>query len=298
MENTNFEIVLKEKLNNLFKTIIAFLDSNNLRWSVACGTAIGAIRHKGIIPWDDDIDLWMPRSDYNKLLSLNSSLNTLNLNIIAIENSNRYWLPFAKIFDMNTTIQEFEDIPCVFGLYIDIFPIDFIQISEEDKKVYYQRMKELHRILQFKRTNFSIKKSLKLMRNFHIGTIFHQLICHLDALISRSDIVDKISLLEKEFLSSSPNCAAMLSASKYQDCYFPYSAFDKYIRIPFEDYDVNIIAGYDAVLKAMYGNYLTPPPLEKQVLSHEAERYYCNLKEGLSVEEVKKRIKKGECLVY
>lgn len=294
----NFDKIIKSELNNLFKTLISFLDSNNLRWSVACGTAIGAVRHKGIIPWDDDIDIWMPRSDYNKLLSMSRDLKKLNLDVITMENSNRYWLPFAKIYDRNTTIQEFENIPCVFGLYIDIFPIDFIAIKESEKIAYYNKMKMLHRKLQSKRSKISLKEHFHLIYKLHIGTFFHNLSYYIEGLFASSDIVDKVSSAEKDFVSTTPNCAAMLCASKYRDCYFPYSAFKEYIRVPFEDYDVNIIAGYDIVLTSMYGDYMTPPPPEKQVLTHDAERYYCNLKEGLSLEEVKARIKKGEHLVY
>lgn len=96
---------MKNKLNEVFQFTIDFLNSYNLNWCVAYGTAIGAVRHHGIIPWDDDIDIFMPREDYNKFMSLRGELYDTHYRIIAMGDDN-YWLPFAKLFDSNTTIWE------------------------------------------------------------------------------------------------------------------------------------------------------------------------------------------------
>lgn len=298
MDNVCFEIVLKKRLNSLFKQLITFLDSNNLRWSVACGTAIGTIRHKGMIPWDDDIDLWMPRDDYNRLLSMRHSLQAMHLDVISMENTDEYWLPFAKVYDVNTTIWEYKEIPCIFGVYIDIFPVDAINIGEDNKLPYYKEVKSFHKKLQLKRTNFVLAPYIDLLKGFHFGTICRRLFDCVKSLYVSDNIVSELSQIEKKYVLPGPNATVMLSASKFRDFLFPFGSFEKYQRMPFEDYDVNIISGYDAVLRIIYGDYMTPPPIEKRVLTHETQRYYCNLKEGLTIDEARERIKNGEHLVY
>ncbi|KXB74135.1 hypothetical protein HMPREF1860_02125 [Prevotella amnii] len=114
--------LLQKKLLSLFKEFTLFCKKNNLTYYAAYGTAIGAVRHHGIIPWDDDVDVWMPRKDYEKLLKLKTTLLKTNYEIINIENKG-YYLYFAKFCNRNTSIIEREGEPNI-GLYIDIFPLD------------------------------------------------------------------------------------------------------------------------------------------------------------------------------
>lgn len=113
----------KEILCNTMKSFINICKEHNLQYYACAGTCLGAIRHKGMIPWDDDIDVLMPRSDYDKFLALKQKLQGTGYEIV--DSNNQFYNQwFAKFSDANTTIVEITDFPIVFGVYVDIFPLD------------------------------------------------------------------------------------------------------------------------------------------------------------------------------
>ena len=121
-----------QKLLDVFKRTIQFLEANNIKWWAAYGTLIGAVRHKGLIPWDDDVDIWVPREDYDRLVTLGHLTSFYNLELKSIETHSDYYLGFAKLCDTNSTMWEHRVIPDVFGIYIDIFPIDRTNCTKEE----------------------------------------------------------------------------------------------------------------------------------------------------------------------
>ena len=92
---------------------------------------LGAVRHNDIIPWDDDIDVFMPRKDYEKLINLENDIDKDGFGIISAKNSSSY-ATFSKIYSKNTTLWEIESIPFVYGVYVDIFPLDETGISKSE----------------------------------------------------------------------------------------------------------------------------------------------------------------------
>ena len=124
------ESLYKEKL---LKTMKAFTDvcrRNDIEYIAAYGTVLGAIRHKGLIPWDDDIDVFMTRENYEKFLRLKKTLAGSDYEIVDLDDKG-YYLPFAKFCDANTTIWEVENLPFIFGVFIDVFPLDFVEEQDE-----------------------------------------------------------------------------------------------------------------------------------------------------------------------
>lgn len=119
-----------EKVQNfsydILKEFDKFCEKHNLTYFICAGTLLGAIRHGGFIPWDDDIDVSMPREDYDKLINEYEKLLPPNLILQYYKNTANYANSFAKITNKNTTIVEksgFSDYS-IHGVYIDIFPID------------------------------------------------------------------------------------------------------------------------------------------------------------------------------
>ena len=113
---------LKHIQLDMLSDIAEFCEQNNIKYFLAYGTLIGAIRHKGYIPWDDDIDICMPRPDYDKFLSLYNKKDSA-YKAVAFELDENYKLPFAKVNDTRTVMWETMYDQDVFGVYIDVFPL-------------------------------------------------------------------------------------------------------------------------------------------------------------------------------
>lgn len=287
----------RKKLLDTFKFVINFLDANNIRWFAGAGTAIGAVRHKGLIPWDDDIDILVPREDYDRLIAIRNNLNGTGYEFVSIETNQGYYLPFAKIIDGNTTLVETDDVPFVIGVYVDIFPMDETNLVQSNfMPVYRNFMKSLSLYLHGI-WHKSLKDNLNYIKAGHYKVFLRN--CFGWYYRRRNNYYYK-KFIEAQRLfynADGCNCVSTGSMNGLKELY-EKSWFDTYINMPFEDFTVRMPIGYDKYLTLVYGDYMTPPPPEKRVNTHDWARYYINLKERLSIDEVKNRLKKGENCVF
>ena len=99
MESEELKERYKEKLLGVLKYCISFFEKHDLNWFIACGSAIGTVRHHGMIPWDDDIDIYMPRSDYNKLYALRNEMVKDGFRFACLKDGD-YPLSFGKVIDV------------------------------------------------------------------------------------------------------------------------------------------------------------------------------------------------------
>ena len=140
------EELRKIQLDLLQKTA-DFCESNGLRYFLCGGTLIGAVRHKGYIPWDDDIDIAMPRSDYEKFISIfNRPQNYYQ--VMSFETNPDYAYAFAKVYDNRTILKELHYKGTI-GAYIDVFPADAVKDAAQIRKIML-----LHKVLNTKRANY------------------------------------------------------------------------------------------------------------------------------------------------
>ena len=119
---------------DILKTFISICHTHNLRYYCCAGTAIGAVRHHGMIPWDDDIDVIMPRPDYDRFLEIARHEYFGNYEVVTPYNNERYPLYFSKLVNKNTTLIEEKERPCIIGLFVDIFPLDATADDVEQAK--------------------------------------------------------------------------------------------------------------------------------------------------------------------
>ena len=126
---------MQTKLINMLKWYHEFCVTHKLRYYIVGGTMLGAVRHEGFIPWDDDIDVGMPREDYNRFLEICKGIQAHQYIVEApTEENPEFKYLYAKIYDTTTTLVENVRNPINRGVFIDVFPLDGIGATEEDAR--------------------------------------------------------------------------------------------------------------------------------------------------------------------
>lgn len=244
-----------------------FCETNNLCYSLAYGTLLGSVRHKGYIPWDDDIDVFMPRNDYDRFRKIYNSNKYVLKDLMT---DNHYPVGVAKLCDTKTIYYYKKTAKRDFGLFIDIFVLDDIP---SDNNVRRKWLKDIRRLLDYNRkrntcfihtwmNSKGVKKKVKLIISKMLP-------------ISSSHIHRRIDLL----LSKYRNCGSGLVGSPVDirrgDTFlYPKHYFQKYIEKEFEGRMFKVSASYEDILKIIYGDYMTLPPISEQVPKHDLIAYY------------------------
>lgn len=243
---------------DILKDIHEFCVANKIRYSLAFGTLIGAIRHKGFIPWDDDIDIVMPRPDFEKFFAQYQSKD-----YYAIHPENSY-IAFGRVFDNKRTFADTLKPWCKqeTGIWVDVFPLDGV---DEDIVKFEERIKKLKKnqfFLSYKRTTM---RPLSYMPDFTnkakwivkwlktIGKDFNK------ALLAHQTIIRELPFEDSKYYGS---LGALDSAEKER---YRKETFTHVIDVEFEGYKMYAMNGYDEVLRSYYGDYMKLPPVEKRV---------------------------------
>ena len=278
----------KSHLLNLFKKFISFCEDYSINYFCTGGTMLGAVRHHGLIPWDDDIDLFMMREDYEKLISLKSELQQRNIGIEGIQCNDQFAV-FLKIWDMNTTLWEFEEIPYVYGVFIDIFPLDYSDDTQAQFLKKYKKRRRLYLLYQLSQMNFSVKtiKNRLLQKDYKF--VMKEIMSLMVPRIFRGAI--RSMLLKEDQRNQKPQ--GRFLASYYGDYwereYLKKEWFDDSVLVDFETFKAKIPVGYDGYLSQIYHDYMKLPPKEKQITHH--YHYFLDLNKHYDIEQVKLIIK-------
>lgn len=247
----------KNKQLEILKNFDDFCTINSLKYSLSGGTLLGAIRHKGFIPWDDDIDVCMPRKDYEFLVN-NFISNDKNLTIKS-SLLNNLDIPFAKIVDISTKIDsKFDESEVNKHLWIDIFPVD--ALPEDIYKV-----KEIYSRCNFYRT-------LLLLQDAKLGegtTCFRKyakyLLKPLAKFYGRKRCVEKLEKIAKSNSYETSKYVGAVTWGLYgAGERMLKSEFEKSVELEFEGYKFPAFSCWDSYLRGLYGNYMELPPIEKR----------------------------------
>ena len=262
---------IKRVETNILKYIDDVCTKNNIPYFIYAGTLIGAIRHKGFIPWDDDIDIALTRENYVKLIELLKKDNNVRYKVFDHETQSNYFYPFAKIVDTDTIVYEknFYKIDN-YGLYVDIFALDFVPENEKLKEKHYKNVKKKQRLIfYYAKKKFEEKNIIKLF--------VKSLVRRYAKIKGLDKILNEYNTVCMEYNNDDKNCKYMLnnwSLSKYDRAFLNREAIESGIsRAKFEDIEVNIPNGYDSILRAHYGNYMELPP-EDERINHCMEAYW------------------------
>lgn len=257
-----------EECKKIMLETLAYFDEicrkNNINYTLIGGTLIGAIRHKGIIPWDDDIDVALTREDYNKIISILEQDDNHQYKVITWQNNKDYYYPFAKLVDTRTYLQErdykmYDDC----GLYIDLFPYDIA--PKRFIKLHYFRKKILNTFIHglafnpesCNQNNYFIKKIRAFISNKILGK--KRILKHYDHLCMKYNNKDYDGLMSP-FMNRVPKII------KKDD-------MNEFIYTEFDGYKFQIVKNYDGVLKEYFGDYMKLPP-ENQRVTHGLTVYW------------------------
>ena len=280
----------KEKLLKLFHTFAKFCDDNHLSYFAAYGTALGAIRHNGFIPWDDDIDVHMLRKDYDRMLQLRNELPA-SYRIADISDIG-YTAPFAKFIDNNSSIWEFEHVPYMLGAYIDIFPIDDCPKNNESlsiKAAFDKSFNNYYISLQKWTYKYVV---LRLLKGRPIA-FWNSLKVKIYMSRRQKKYHTKLMTLYKKLISLHDDNDCISTCSVLPGKHFMKKEwFRETIEIKFEDTTIKVPKAYDQYLSFLYNNYMQEPPIDKRVTHH--SRFFSDLERGLTIEEAKKIIKENK----
>lgn len=244
----NYDIdELHKRILRIVKAIDYTCAAHGLRYYIWAGTMIGAIRHKGFIPWDDDLDIAMPRKDYDMLVKNAVEWLPEPFEFVCAENDPSYPLPFGKIQDASTTLIERMHLRYLGGIYIDVFPIDGVPENKVVRKLHFAKYEYYKRILYFIHRD--------PYKHGHGASSWLPLICR--KLYSMQGIQRKIKSLLKEYDYDSCQLVA-----DYDDG--SKGAMEKTILgtptpYLFEDTELLGVEEYDKYLSNKYGDYMTIP---------------------------------------
>ncbi|RKM54471.1 LicD family protein [Butyrivibrio sp. X503] len=247
----------------ILNDISAYCEKESLVYFLAYGSLIGAIRHKGFIPWDDDIDICMPRKDYDKLVNGYNRNNHGDTMLLSPETDPDYYVTSAKIVDTRTILKEYVSTDKTIGVYVDVFPVD---TWPNDLKLAQRHQRKIlfwRRLLTLK--NLIVSKDRGILKNIVIS-IGHVILFP----VSKRKIIEKIMVISQKYnYIDNPKYKGTVSEPDYgMGEIMPSEWMEEITEAVFENYKFKVPVHYDDILKQLYGDYMKLPPKEMQVSHH------------------------------
>lgn len=233
--------------------------ANHINYSITYGTLIGAIRHKGFIPWDDDIDVMMTRDDYEKFLSV---WHDGKYKLFTLKKGMDFWPLFSRISDSRTTLEP--PRICNHGIWVAVIPYDKIPTDEEERSKHLKKVKRYLKLLEIKRFKMSKNDPRSWYRQ-----IIVKLVQILLLPVSFYHIGKKTEALKTKYRNTDSKVLNPWMDPIFADA----DIFKEYFDIEFEGVKVMAIKNYDKYLRDQYGDYMTPPPENERVCPHSYTAY-------------------------
>ena len=253
--------ILKQKEMVILERFHTFCLENNIKYSLAYGTLLGAVRHKGFIPWDDDIDVMMTRDNYEKFCSCFKNDNYFFLQTNKTDPG--YYYPFAKL-RLNNTIFKEEVLSLNkihHGVYIDIFVLDDVPINKRSAKKHIRKVRLLKAFVN--------AKFYKINSLHGSSKVFYFILKLILSFVSIKFLYKKLIKNTKMKFNGSTHCRDYFEKNENQ--LINKNVMDNLMLMQFENGQYYAVKDFDTVLTGFYGNYMKLPPLEERVPHHSIE---------------------------
>lgn len=267
LEGTTKE--LQQRLSLMFKDLVDILEQQNISYYAVGGTLLGAVRHQGFIPWDDDIDISIPRPEYEAFIKSAHKFLPTYYSLETLHTTYNFPFHYAKLYDTRTTLITNFTQPFKRGIFIDIFPLDGIS---NDKVKQIKNIKKMRFYLKVYRRIFTTKvRSPKLSHR-----ICHCILSPIAKLIySKNNLINKINRLCSQVpWKNSDYIVNYMGAWKHREIQ-PKAWYNERVRLKFENFEIWGPKEYDKILTCLYGDYMQLPPKEKRKSHHKIQ--YINL---------------------
>ncbi len=262
--DNNMIEILKSKELSILKAFINICDELGLKYFVLYGTLLGAVRHQGFIPWDDDIDVGLFREDYEVFLKKAQALLPSYYELQSYHTEKNLPYSFAKIRDSRTTFIETstKNLSINHGIYIDVFPIDYYSDSKMTwkKKILLKLYNRRIQAAYYESTELPL---LRRVKKEFFDWIIQKIYPNLNYVLRKKD----------EIIVSYKESALTINHSGAwgKNEIVPRILYDEVDYLEFEKIPVMVPKEYDKWLKNMYGDYMKLPPIEKRVTHHFTE---------------------------
>lgn len=251
-------------------------EKHNIRYGLCGGTLLGAVRHGGFIPWDDDIDIEMPRPDYNKFIEIAKQELPEYYKLSTPYNDNETFHCYGKIYDMRTKLIEFPEgkrIPV--HVYIDIFPID--GMPDQPVKREQHRLRARKRMLAmygFKVAKYKLNEPLGFL-----AKLFWNVIAAIERVIPNGCLIHFVDALTHKYdFDKSEYNSEIIAGYGFRET-MPHIVYDYSGKIQFIDRVFSTFLKPEYYLINIYGDYMKIPPEEERVC-HNIEAYWIGWQEG------------------
>lgn len=247
----------------ILKDVAGFCERNGIRYSLGYGTLLGAVRHNGFIPWDDDVDIMMPREDYERFRTMYKSDN---YSFMDSRNTPDCYIAFGRVCDTKRTLAV-SSIPWTkedVGVWIDIFPVDRVPDDMETFRTIYDSLFHLMKLnICIRKANvisssrFPIRKRLKI---WALKKTNPRLIKQ-----DPTEIVKEMVTLIRLVSPKDSHHWSQLCCPDDGTCeFFTDDEINEYVKMRFEDSEFFVWKGYESILRDSYGDFMTLPPEAKQ----------------------------------
>lgn len=259
----------KNVMLDILNKIHSFCVDNGIEYCLAYGTLLGAVRHKGFIPWDDDVDIVMTRENYNKFIRTFNTNRADDYTVVSVENDEDYYMLAAKVYYKKTILRERIYNPIDIGVYVDVFPVDTLSNDYNTAKKTIDRIQRLYRPIMLMSIEKRDDRSFIKRVVYNCGMFILKFIDRRKQLVKINKVAQSYSAI-KDSTYSGAAATSIYGVKEIVESVW----YKEIVEMEFEGKMYYAPKEYDKILTHFYGDYMTPPPIDKQITHHSFDAFW------------------------